>query len=70
MMAQETVPLPVAPDAVSIAAYVEVVFGYCDGWVAVRALAEKGANDRPPHQLAPVSGRVEPTSCVAPLRAT
>lgn len=49
MMAQETVPLPVAPDAVSIAAYVEVVFGYCDGWVAVRALAEKGANDRPPH---------------------
>jgi putative DNA primase/helicase len=49
MMAQETVPQPVAPDAVSIAAYVEVVFGYCDGWVAVRALAEKGANDRPPH---------------------
>ena len=43
MMVQETVPLPVAPDAVSIAAYVEVVFGYCDGWVAVRALAEKGA---------------------------
>ena len=33
----------------AIAAFAEVVFGYCEGWVPVRALAEKGASDRPPH---------------------
>ena len=32
-----------------IAAYAEVVFGYCEGWVPVRALAEQGAPDQPPH---------------------
>jgi putative DNA primase/helicase len=32
-----------------IAIYADVVFGYCDGWVPVRALAEKGAGDGPPH---------------------
>ena len=48
MMAPDIVP-PVIPDAVAIAAFAEVVFGYCEGWVPVRALAEKGASDRPPH---------------------
>ena len=42
-------PSPVAPDAAMVAAYAETVFGYCDGWVAVRALAEKGGPDRAPH---------------------
>ncbi len=48
MMASDIVP-PAIPDAVAIAAFAEVVFGYCEGWVPVRALAEKGASDRPPH---------------------
>lgn len=39
----------IAPDAEMIAIYADVVFGYCDGWVPVRALAEKGAGDGPPH---------------------
>ena len=43
------VPDDVAPDAEMIAVYADVVFGYCDGWVPVRALAEKGAGDGPPH---------------------
>lgn len=38
-----------APDVEMIAAYAEVVFGWCEGWVAVRALGEKGGQDRPPH---------------------
>lgn len=42
-------PDDVAPDAEMIAIYSDVVFGYCDGWVPVRALAEKGAGDGPPH---------------------
>lgn len=42
-------PDDVAPDAEMIAIYADVVFGYCDGWVPVRALAEKGAGDGPPH---------------------
>jgi P4 family phage/plasmid primase-like protien len=37
------------PDAEMIATYAEVVFGWCEGWVAVRALGEKGGPDRPPH---------------------
>ena len=44
-----TAPDDVAPDAEMIAIYADVVFGYCDGWVPVRALAEKGAGDSPPH---------------------
>jgi hypothetical protein len=42
-------PMPVAPDAAMIAAYADMVFGWCEGWVAVRALAEKGGPDRAPH---------------------
>lgn len=37
------------PDAETIATYAEVVFGWCEGWVAVRALAEKGGPDHAPH---------------------
>jgi P4 family phage/plasmid primase-like protien len=32
-----------------VAAYMDAVFGYCEGWVPIRALPEKGAPDRPPH---------------------
>lgn len=39
----------VRPDCGMIATYAEVVFGYCESWVPVRALAEKGAEDAPPH---------------------
>jgi len=42
-------PMPVAPDAAMVAAYADLVFGWCEGWVAVRALAEKGGPDRAPH---------------------
>ena len=51
MTVQDTTMTPVAvePDPAMIAAYAEVVFGYCDGWVPVRALAEKGGSDQPPH---------------------
>ena len=42
-------PMPVAPDPAMVAAYAEMVFGWCEGWVAVRALAEKGGPDRAPH---------------------
>lgn len=49
MMVASADPGPVAPDAVAIAAFAEVVFGYCEGFVPVRALAEKGSADRPPH---------------------
>lgn len=44
-----TAPDVVTPDAEMIAVYADVVFGYCDSWVPVRALAEKGAGDGPPH---------------------
>ena len=50
MSAAEVIPpMPVAPDAAMIAAYADMVFGWCEGWVAVRALAEKGGPDRAPH---------------------
>ena len=49
MTAQDIIQLPVEPDPAMIATYVDVVFGYCDGWVPVRALAEKGGSDQPPH---------------------
>ncbi len=39
----------VESDPVMIALYADVVFGYCERWVPVRALAEKGAADAPPH---------------------
>jgi putative DNA primase/helicase len=39
----------VRPDSGMVATYADVVFGYCDGWAPVRALAEKGAEDAPPH---------------------
>jgi putative DNA primase/helicase len=42
-------PMPVTPDAAMVAAYADMVFGWCEGWVAVRALAEKGGPDRAPH---------------------
>ena len=32
-----------------IGLYADVVFGHCEHWVPVRALAEKGGADRPPH---------------------
>jgi P4 family phage/plasmid primase-like protien len=37
------------PDAGMIAAFMDAVFGYCEGFVPVRALAEKGGPGRPPH---------------------
>jgi hypothetical protein len=40
---------PLRPDREMIAAYMDAVFGYCEGWVPIRALPEKGAPDRPPH---------------------
>ena len=51
MTAQDSIPVPppVTPDQAMIAAYAEVVFGYCDGWVPVRALPEKGTAGQPPH---------------------
>jgi putative DNA primase/helicase len=39
----------VQPDPAMVALYADVVFGYCERWVPVRALAEKGAADAPPH---------------------
>lgn len=48
-MTAEPAALPAVPDPAMIAAYAEVVFGYCEGWVPVRALPEHGAPDRPPH---------------------
>ncbi len=39
----------IRPDPTVIATYAEVVFGYCENWVPVRALAEKGAEEAPPH---------------------
>ena len=41
--------VPVAPDTAMIAAHAEILFGYSEGFVAVRALSEKGAADRAPH---------------------
>ena len=48
-MTAEPVPLPAVPDPAMIAAYAEAVFGYCEGWVPVRALPEHGSPDQPPH---------------------
>jgi len=39
----------VAPDPAMIATYTDVVFGYCDHLAPIRALAEKGSADAPPH---------------------
>lgn len=39
----------ILPDTEMLAVFADVVFGYCDGWAPVRALAEKGAADAPPH---------------------
>ena len=39
----------VVPDPAMIATYTDVVFGYCDHLAPVRALAEKGSADAPPH---------------------
>ncbi|WP_068427934.1 phage/plasmid primase, P4 family [Magnetospirillum sp. XM-1] len=36
------------PDPAMITAYAELVFGYCDGWVPVRALPEKGTDEAQP----------------------
>ena len=47
--AEAAPPAPVTPDAAMVAAYAEAVFGWCEGWVAVRALAEKGGPDHAPH---------------------
>jgi hypothetical protein len=42
-------PPSVQPDAGMIGAFMDAVFGYCEGFVPIRALAEKGGPDRPPH---------------------
>ena len=39
---------PIAPDPTLIEAFSKFLFGYCDGWVAVREFAEKGTASRPP----------------------
>ncbi|MCB1337599.1 MAG: hypothetical protein KDK10_09150, partial [Maritimibacter sp.] len=39
----------VASDPGMIAVFAEVVFAYCEGFAPVRALAEKGGPDAPPH---------------------
>ena len=44
-----TVAAEVRPDHEMIAIYADVVLGYCEHWVPVRALAEKGSADAPPH---------------------
>ena len=38
----------IAPDPSLIEAFSKLLFGYCDGWVAVREFAEKGTATRPP----------------------
>ena len=49
IMSNDIPGAPVKPDPAMIAIYADVVFGYCENWVPVRALPEKGAADRPPH---------------------
>jgi P4 family phage/plasmid primase-like protien len=49
IMSKDVTGDPIKPDPAMIAVYVDVVFGYCENWVPVRALPEKGAADRPPH---------------------
>lgn len=39
----------VRPDPAMIGIFADTVFGYCENQVPVRALAEKGEDDRPPH---------------------
>ncbi|MBK8199260.1 MAG: hypothetical protein IPK75_12950 [Acidobacteria bacterium] len=39
----------VKPNPEMIAAFTQMVFGYCDHLVPVRALAEKGGGDQMPH---------------------
>ena len=49
IMSNDVIGVPIKPDPAMIAIYVDVIFGYCENWVPVRALPEKGAVDRPPH---------------------
>jgi P4 family phage/plasmid primase-like protien len=42
-------PAPVVPNPAMIARYADIVFGWCDGHVAVRALTEKGGPEQVPH---------------------
>ena len=49
IMSNDVTGAPIKPDPAMIALYADVVFGYCENWVPVRALPEKGAADRPPH---------------------
>ena len=46
--AQSSIGTPV-PDPEAISKFVEVAFGYCDGFVPVRCLAETGTVDKKPH---------------------
>jgi hypothetical protein len=38
----------IAPDAASIETFTKILFGYCEGWVAVREFPEKGSADQAP----------------------
>ncbi len=51
MMTDDTpaAPARVKPDPAMIATFTDMVFGYCDHFVPVRALAEKGGGDQMPH---------------------
>ncbi len=48
-MTADPTPLPATPDPAMIAVYAQTVFGYCEGWVPVRAVPEGGSPDQPPH---------------------
>ena len=48
MMAPSDPASPIAPDGASIETFTRVVFGKCEGWVAVREFPEKGNPDQPP----------------------
>ena len=45
----EAVQPPVKPDPAMIATFTDMVLGYCEHFVPVRALAEKGGGDHMPH---------------------
>lgn len=45
----EAVQPPVKPDPAMIATFIDMVLGYCEHFVPVRALAEKGGGDHMPH---------------------
>lgn len=43
-------PFDVEPDAEQIAIFLDLVFGYCDGWVPLRGFIDKGQGiDGRPH---------------------